>query len=66
MRHDDVLRTKLTPPRAPARALARPALLARLREALDYRVTVVQAGAGYSKTTRAGRARRRGLPPVLV
>jgi ATP/maltotriose-dependent transcriptional regulator MalT len=31
--------------------LPRPRLTAQLREALDYRLTVVQAGAGYGKST---------------
>ncbi|MBK9711455.1 MAG: tetratricopeptide repeat protein [Kouleothrix sp.] len=50
-REDLVLSTKLSPPRLRQRLLARPALAARLREALDYRLTVVQAGTGYGKTT---------------
>lgn len=47
----DLLRTKLTPPRLHRRVLPRPALHARLSEALDLRLTVVQAGTGYGKTT---------------
>lgn len=46
-----VLRTKLTPPRLHRRVLPRPALAARLHEALDYRLTLVQAGTGYGKST---------------
>jgi ATP/maltotriose-dependent transcriptional regulator MalT/DNA-binding SARP family transcriptional activator len=46
-----VLRTKLTPPRPHRQVLPRPALHAQLREALDYRLTIVQAGPGYGKTT---------------
>jgi ATP/maltotriose-dependent transcriptional regulator MalT len=45
------LRTKLIPPRPSKHTLARPRLLARLREAESYRVTTVQAGTGYGKTT---------------
>ncbi|HLF28384.1 MAG TPA: hypothetical protein VJG32_18785 [Anaerolineae bacterium] len=45
------LHTKLTPPGLYRRLLPRPALTAKLREALDYRLTVVQAGAGYGKST---------------
>ncbi len=51
LRDDLLLRTRLIPPRPYRRVLARPGLLARLGEALDYRLTVVQAGTGYGKTT---------------
>ncbi len=52
MFHTDLLlRTKLTPPRLHRRVLSRPGLVEKLREALDYRLTVVQAGTGYGKTT---------------
>lgn len=51
LRNDLLLRTRLTPPRPHRRGLARPQLLARLREALNYRLTIVQAGTGYGKTT---------------
>lgn len=46
-----LVRTKLIPPRLTRRMLPRPRLTARLRDALDYRLTLVQAGAGYGKTT---------------
>ncbi|MGH2543759.1 MAG: BTAD domain-containing putative transcriptional regulator, partial [Ardenticatenaceae bacterium] len=46
-----ILQTKLAPPRLHRRLLPRPLLLERLREALDVRLTVVQAGTGYGKTT---------------
>jgi DNA-binding SARP family transcriptional activator len=45
------VRTKLAPPRAHRRVLPRPALMAKLRDALDYRLTLVQAGTGYGKST---------------
>ncbi len=51
LRADFLLHTKLTPPRQHRRVLRRPGLLARLLEALDYRLTVVHAGTGYGKTT---------------
>ena len=51
VRDELLLRTKLTPPRLHRRVLPRPGLIAKLREALDYRLTVVQAGTGYGKTT---------------
>ena len=46
-----VLLTKINPPQISARALDRPRVTATLMEALDYRLTVVQAGAGYGKST---------------
>jgi len=46
-----ILRSRVTPPRPRRRLLPRPALHARLRDALDYPVTLVQAGTGYGKTT---------------
>lgn len=46
-----ILRTKLTPPHLPPRTLARPRLQARLAQALDHRLTVVHAEAGYGKST---------------
>jgi DNA-binding SARP family transcriptional activator len=48
---DLLLSTKLAPPRRTRHTLARPELVARLHEALDHRLTVVQAGTGYGKTT---------------
>jgi ATP/maltotriose-dependent transcriptional regulator MalT/DNA-binding SARP family transcriptional activator len=50
-RTDLVLRTKLAPPQLHSRVLSRPAITALLRQALDYRLTIVHAGTGYSKTT---------------
>ncbi len=46
-----VIHTKLTPPRLPRRVLQRPRLTTRLLEALDYRLTILQAGTGYGKST---------------
>ncbi|MEW5719393.1 MAG: transcriptional regulator, partial [Chloroflexota bacterium] len=46
-----ILRTKLNPPRVPRLTLARPRVDARLRDALDYRLTIVQASTGYGKST---------------
>ncbi len=46
-----VVHTKLTPPRLPKRVLDRPRLSARLLEALDHRLTIVHAEAGYGKST---------------
>ncbi|GAB4200348.1 MAG: BTAD domain-containing putative transcriptional regulator [Roseiflexaceae bacterium] len=57
-----LLRTRLTPPRVPGRAFARPALAARLRAALDHRLTLVQAGTGYGKTTALAALDLGGVP----
>ncbi len=46
-----ILRTKLIPPPRNARTLPRPRVSSALREALDYRLTLLQAGAGYGKST---------------
>lgn len=46
-----VLRTKLIPPPRNARTLARPRVDQTLRQALDYRLTILQAEAGYGKST---------------
>jgi LuxR family maltose regulon positive regulatory protein len=46
-----ILRTKLSPPRPPRNTLARPRVDALLRQALDHRVTIVQAATGYGKST---------------
>src|SRR5215213_10826706 len=52
MRHEDLLlHAKLLPPSPRRQVLARPALLQKFRDALDYRLTLVQAGTGYGKTT---------------
>lgn len=50
-RADAVLRTKLNPPRLSRHTLNRPRLTALFRDALDLRVTIVQASAGYGKST---------------
>lgn len=46
-----VLRTKLIPPPRSARILPRPRITEALRSAFDYRLTILQAGAGYGKST---------------
>lgn len=50
-RAEAILRTKLNPPRLSRHTLVRARVDARLRDALDYRVTIVQASAGYGKST---------------
>ncbi|HEX7593265.1 MAG TPA: transcriptional regulator, partial [Anaerolineae bacterium] len=52
MLHEEtILQTKLNPPRPPRSTLVRPRIDALLRDALDYRVTIVQASTGYGKST---------------
>ena len=46
-----ILRTKIIPPPRHSRTLPRPRVSAALREALEYRLTILQAGAGYGKST---------------
>ncbi len=46
-----ILRTKLIPPPLNARTLLRPRVTALLKESLEYRLTILQAGAGYGKST---------------
>lgn len=46
-----VVRTKLTPPRLHRHTLIRPRLTDRLLEAAAYRLTILQAGTGYGKST---------------
>ena len=46
-----VLRTKLIPPPRNARTLARPRVSRLLKQALDFRLTILQAEAGYGKST---------------
>jgi len=50
-RESRIVRTKLTPPRLHQRILHRPRITKRLLEAVDYPLTIVQAGAGYGKST---------------
>ncbi len=46
-----VLRTKLIPPPRNTRTLSRPRVIQTLKQALDYRFTILQAEAGYGKST---------------
>lgn len=50
-RLDTVVRTKIIPPRTGPRTLARARVTANLADALNYRLTLIQAGAGFGKTT---------------
>ncbi|GAB3362116.1 MULTISPECIES: LuxR C-terminal-related transcriptional regulator [Giesbergeria] len=49
--HLTLIQTKMTPPSPPRRQVARLALCQRLEQALERRVTVVTAPAGFGKTT---------------
>jgi len=51
MSFSHILRTKLIPPPRNARTLARPRVSQSLKQALDYRLTILQAEAGYGKST---------------
>jgi len=51
MSRQEILTTKLMPPRLPRYALPRPRVDALLRTALDQRVTLLQASTGYGKST---------------
>jgi LuxR family transcriptional regulator, maltose regulon positive regulatory protein len=47
----ELLSTKLAPPRLRTALVPRPALLARLDEGLDHKLTLISAPAGFGKTT---------------
>lgn len=49
--HQQIARGRLTPPRAPRHTLSRPRLTQRLLLARHYRLLLLQAGAGYGKST---------------
>lgn len=59
-----IVQTKLTPIRPLKRTLLRSRLTARLRQALEYRVTVLQAGTGYGKTTALAELAASDVPLV--
>jgi LuxR family maltose regulon positive regulatory protein len=49
--NDDLLRTKLSPPRLNPNFVPRQTLLARLDEGLEQKLTLISAPAGFGKTT---------------
>ncbi|MBI5842566.1 MAG: tetratricopeptide repeat protein [Chloroflexi bacterium] len=49
--YPSILRTKIIPPPRNARILTRPRVSQILKQALDYRLTILQAEAGYGKST---------------
>ncbi len=51
MLNTPLLRTKIIPPPRHARTLPRQRVSQALKQALDYRLTLLQAGAGYGKST---------------
>jgi DNA-binding SARP family transcriptional activator len=51
MLNTPVLRTKIIPPPRHARTLPRPRVSQTLKQSLEYRLTLLQAGAGYGKST---------------
>ncbi len=59
-----VVRTKIMPPRPGVRMLERPRLLGLLADSLNYRLTLIQAGAGYGKTTALTSLGKMGRPLV--
>lgn len=59
-----VLRTKITPPARSARTLVRPRVIQALIEALQYRLTLIQAGAGYGKSTALSALAETGYPLI--
>jgi len=62
LREEAILRTKLIPPRPQRHILARPRVDVLLREALDYRVTIVQASAGCGKSTALANLANANVP----
>ncbi len=56
------LRVKLLPPRLTKQVLVRPRLVQYLLEALNYRLTILQAGAGYGKSTALASLADQGIP----
>jgi ATP/maltotriose-dependent transcriptional regulator MalT/DNA-binding SARP family transcriptional activator len=47
----EILQTKITPPKPSSRALYRPRVSKHLLDSIDYRLTLLQASAGYGKST---------------
>lgn len=60
--HSPILRTKIIPPPHNPRTLARPCVSAALRESLDYRLTILQTGAEYGKSTALAELARHYCP----
>jgi ATP/maltotriose-dependent transcriptional regulator MalT/DNA-binding SARP family transcriptional activator len=63
-RLDTVVRTKIIPPRPSARTLERPRVTAVLADAYNFRLTLIQAGAGFGKTTALAALAGLGRPLI--
>jgi ATP/maltotriose-dependent transcriptional regulator MalT/DNA-binding SARP family transcriptional activator len=59
-----VVRTKIIPPRTGARTLERPRVTEILVDSFNYRLTLIQAGAGFGKTTALSALARSGRPLI--
>jgi LuxR family transcriptional regulator, maltose regulon positive regulatory protein len=59
-----VVQTKITPPHTGRKTLHRPRVLEALLEALNHRLTLLQAGAGYGKSTALASLASRHQPLV--
>ena len=59
-----IVRTKLTPPRQQKYILARARILARLLEAEAHRLTIMQAGTGYGKSTALTQLVDQNIPVI--
>jgi len=59
-----VLHTKIIPPPRQTRTLARPRVMAQLMQALEHRLTILQAEAGYGKSTALAELAERIKPLV--
>ncbi|MCP5097248.1 MAG: transcriptional regulator, partial [Chloroflexi bacterium] len=59
-----IVRTKLAPPRQQKYTLTRPRLTQRLLDAKNHRLTIVQAGTGYGKSTALSALAVEDIPTV--
>jgi LuxR family maltose regulon positive regulatory protein len=59
-----ILYTKIIPPPRKARTLPRPRVNQILKQSMDYRLTILQAGAGYGKSTALAEVARKIQPSV--
>jgi LuxR family transcriptional regulator, maltose regulon positive regulatory protein len=64
MHRPNILHTKIKPPRSSGRTLARERVLETLLESLNHRLTILQAGAGYGKSTALAVLAARHRPSI--